>query len=85
MKKYETPEMEVIEIEDACIEPAPKFGNNISVNFISGIGKKDGEFIIILNIDTIFSSDEILNLEDLVQNPVLMAQMEQETPEEPAQ
>ena len=68
---------EVIEIEDIDIEAAPKFGNNISVNFISGIGKKDGEFIIILNIDSIFSSDEILNLEDLVQNPVLLAQMEQ--------
>ena len=54
-----------------------RLGNNISVNFISGIGKKDGEFIIILNIDSIFSSDEILNLEDLVQNPVLLAQMEQ--------
>ena len=68
---------EVIEIEDKDMEPAPKFGNNISVNFISGIGKRDGEFIIILNIDAIFSSDEILNLEDLVQNPVLLAQMEQ--------
>ena len=64
-------------VQDIDIEAAPKFGNNISVNFISGIGKKDGEFIIILNIDSIFSSDEILNLEDLVQNPVLLAQMEQ--------
>jgi len=73
---------EVIEIEDTDIEPAPKFGNNISVNFISGIGKKDGEFIIILNVDAIFSSDEILNLEDLVQNPVLLAQMEQSKQEE---
>ena len=75
---------EVIEIEDKDVEPAPKFGNNISVNYINGIGKKDGEFIIILNIDAIFSSDEIIKLEDLIHNPLLQAQKEEENQEDVA-
>lgn len=54
---------EVIDIDEKDIEPSPKFGNSIAAKFIHGIGRKDGEFIIILNIDQIFSTDEIINLE----------------------
>lgn len=54
---------EVIDLDDSEIEPSPKFGNSISAKFIRGIGKRDGNFIIILNVDQIFSTDEITNLE----------------------
>ena len=50
---------EVIDLEEDTIEPAPKFGNNISGEYIRGIGKKDNKFIIILDIDKVFSSEEI--------------------------
>jgi len=53
---------EVIELEDTEIEPAPRFGNNLSVNYIQGIGKKDGKFIIILDMDKILSTDEVIDL-----------------------
>lgn len=53
---------EVIELEDTDIEPAPRFGNNMAIEYIQGIGKKDGKFIIILNIDRILSTDEIIDL-----------------------
>ena len=42
---------EVIDLEEDTIEPAPKFGNNISGEYIRGIGKKDNKFIIILDSD----------------------------------
>ena len=42
------------------IEPPPKFGNNISSEFISGLVKKDSNFIIILDEEKIFSEDDIL-------------------------
>ena len=49
---------EVIDLEEDTIEPAPKFGNNISGEYIRGIGKKDNKFIIILDIDKVFSTEE---------------------------
>ena len=51
---------EVIDLEEDTIEPAPKFGNNISGEYIRGIGKKDNKFIIILDIDKVFSTEEIV-------------------------
>ena len=54
---------EVIDLDEKEIEPSPKFGNNIAAQFIRGIGKRDDTFIIILNIDQIFSTEEIVNLE----------------------
>uniref|UniRef100_A0A7C3E991 Chemotaxis protein CheW n=1 Tax=Gracilinema caldarium TaxID=215591 RepID=A0A7C3E991_9SPIR len=53
---------EVIELEASEIEPAPRFGNNVAVEYIQGIGKKDGKFIIILNMDKILSTDEVIDI-----------------------
>jgi purine-binding chemotaxis protein CheW len=50
---------EVIELEPRLIEPAPKIGMRLNTTFIKGMGKRDDEFIIILDIDKIFSGDEI--------------------------
>jgi len=50
---------EVIDINDDNIEPPPKIGTSVSNEFIQGIGKKDEEFIIILNVEKVFSLDEI--------------------------
>lgn len=57
---------EVIDLEEDTIEPAPKFGNNISGEYIRGIGKKDNKFIIILDIDKVFSTEEIVALKSAV-------------------
>ena len=54
---------EVIDLSDDEIEPSPKFGNSIAAQFIRGIGKRDDSFIIILNMDQIFSTEEIIKLE----------------------
>jgi purine-binding chemotaxis protein CheW len=50
---------EVIELEPEHIEPAPKIGTGLRVDFIKGMGKRDDSFIIILNIDRVFSFDEL--------------------------
>ena len=57
---------EVIDLEEDTIEPAPKFGNNISGEYIRGIGKKENKFIIILDIDKVFSTEEIVALKAAV-------------------
>ena len=56
---------EVIELEDSSIEPTPKFGNTISSEYIRGIGKKDNHFIILLDIDKVFSFEEITGIKTI--------------------
>ncbi len=50
---------EVIELEHGQIEPPPKIGTRLRTEFIKGMGKRDDNFIIILDIDKIFSADEL--------------------------
>lgn len=50
---------EVIELEPGQIEPPPRIGTRLNTDFIKGMGKRDDEFIIIFDIDRIFSSDEL--------------------------
>lgn len=50
---------EVIEIEAGEIEPAPSIGTKLNTEFIKGMGKRDDHFIIILDIDKVFSVDDI--------------------------
>ena len=51
---------EVIDLEPDQIEPAPKIGTQIRTDFIKGMGKRDSQFIMILDIDRIFSAEELL-------------------------
>lgn len=50
---------EVLEIPNSEIEPAPGFGAKIRADFIAGMGKVDGKFVIILNVDKVLSVDEL--------------------------
>jgi len=53
---------EVLEIPAAEIEPAPSFGAKIRADFISGMGKVNGKFVIILDADRVLSVDEMAML-----------------------
>ena len=53
---------EVLEIPPADIEPAPRFGTNIRADFISGMGKVNDKFVIILDICRVLSVDEMSSL-----------------------
>ena len=53
---------EVVDIESGNIEPAPSFGANIRADFIEGMGKIDGKFVIILNVNNVLSMDEVAAL-----------------------
>ena len=50
---------EVLDLEPGSIAPAPKIGTKLKTEFITGMGKRDDRFIIILDIDKVFSSDEL--------------------------
>jgi purine-binding chemotaxis protein CheW len=50
---------EVLEIPASEIEPPPAFGAKIRVDFISGMGKVAGKFVIILNVNKVLSIEEM--------------------------
>ncbi len=50
---------EVLTLEPDHIESAPKIGTKLNVEFIKGIGKQGEHFMIIIDIDKIFSTGEI--------------------------
>ena len=53
---------EVLDIPGDEIEPAPNFGAKILADFIKGMGKVEGKFVIILNADRVLSVDEMAEL-----------------------
>ena len=50
---------EVIEMEPSQIEAAPHIGTHLKTEFIRGMGKHDGHFVMILDIDKVFSGAEL--------------------------
>ena len=56
---------EVIDLEPDQIRPAPRIGTQIRTDFLKGMGKREDQFIMILDIDRVFSADEI----SAVRNP----------------
>lgn len=50
---------EVLEISPADIEPPPAFGAKIRTDFIAGMGKVGGRFVILLNVAKVLSAEEI--------------------------
>jgi purine-binding chemotaxis protein CheW len=51
---------EVLEIPDSEIEPTPSFGAKIRAEFIHGMGKINGNFVIILAVNHVLSIDEMI-------------------------
>lgn len=56
---------EVITFEAEEIEPAPKLGTRLNTEFITGMSKRNEEFIIILNVAKVFSVDELETVQDI--------------------
>ena len=56
---------EVIEIPASEIESAPAFGAKIRTDFIEGMGKVSGRFVIILAIDKVLSIEEMSMLSSM--------------------
>jgi purine-binding chemotaxis protein CheW len=53
---------EVIDIAAADIEPPPAFGAKLRPDFISGMAKQLGRFIILLNLETVLSIQEMSSI-----------------------
>lgn len=58
---------EVVELEPDRIEPAPSIGTKLNADFIRGMCNVDDYFVMILDIDAVFSSDDLLALSQSVE------------------
>jgi len=50
---------EVIDLEPEQIEPAPRIGTRIHTDFIRGMGRRETQFVMILDIDRVFSAEDM--------------------------
>lgn len=60
---------EVLSISPSEIEPPPSFGARIRADFISGMGKVNGKFVILIDTGKVLSLDEMAQLSELAQQP----------------
>jgi len=57
---------EVMEIEESNIQALPEIGSKYKTEFIEGMVKRDDQFIMILNMNLLFSANEVSILQDIV-------------------
>jgi purine-binding chemotaxis protein CheW len=49
---------QVIDLTAADIEPAPAFGSRVRIEFLRGMGKVGGKFVLLLDLDRLLSAQE---------------------------
>ena len=59
---------EVINIASDHINPVPKIGTKLRTDFIRGIGGENNNFIMILDIEKIFSASELIAVDESKEN-----------------
>lgn len=56
---------EVIDLEPGNINPPPRIATRWRTDFIQGMGKRGDDFIIILDVNAVFSSEELAIVNDV--------------------
>jgi len=54
---------EVLDLDENHIEPPPRLGSKLNTEFIKGMGNLEDQFIIILDIDQVFTIEELFEIE----------------------
>ena len=52
----------VMDIPSSDMEPPPTFGGKIKSDFITGMGKVDGSFVLVLDVDRVMTFDDLNEL-----------------------
>ncbi len=58
----------VIEIQPNEIKDAPSLGFQVNEEFIHGMVEQNSKFIMLIDIDNVFSSDEVITLQEKVES-----------------
>lgn len=54
----------VIEIQKEEIKSPPSLGVEVNTDFISGMVERESKFIMLLDVDNVFSADEVISLSE---------------------
>lgn len=60
---------QVIDLTQADIEPPPAFGSRVRVEFLLGMGKLDQKFVLLLDIDKLLSTSELVTVATAAVDP----------------
>lgn len=52
---------EVFTMDSELVEPAPRIGAQLDLDFIKGMGKRGDDFLIILDAERVFASEELID------------------------
>jgi purine-binding chemotaxis protein CheW len=55
---------EVLELKSEEVAPSPSIGSKFNSGFIDGMWRQDEKFTMILDIDKVFSTDEVIDFKD---------------------
>lgn len=58
---------DVIQIPEAEIKPVPEMDNDFNTDFLTGIYQKNDRFIMLLDVDKVFSRDEIAQVTSIAE------------------
>ena len=61
---------EVLEFDERQIQPSPSIGTKYKSEFIEGMAKQADNFIMILNMDMVFSTEELSLLKESSVSPI---------------
>jgi len=59
---------EVLDLAEDQLEPPPRIGTKLRTEFIKGMGNHNESFLIVLDIDRVFSSDDLTLFTDVIQS-----------------
>lgn len=60
---------EVVDLDAGQIEPPPQMGTRLRTDFIKGMGKHGDGFIIVLDIDRVFSTEDLATVQAAAPQP----------------
>lgn len=55
---------EVFDLDTSKVEPPPSIGSQVKADFLKGMGKHDDQFLLLLDIDRVFSSAELSSISE---------------------
>ncbi|MBF0611036.1 MAG: chemotaxis protein CheW, partial [Magnetococcales bacterium] len=58
---------EVIELDSGNMDPPPRMGSKIGTEFITGIGKQNGKFVILLDVGKVFATESLRHAANLAE------------------
>jgi purine-binding chemotaxis protein CheW len=58
---------QVMEVQPQDVEPPPSFGTRVRLEYLKGMAKADKKFVLLLDIDRVLSSDELIGVAGTIQ------------------